>query len=139
MGRFDSTNWHDPNLYLLFIGMSIIMIPLYKRDLLINKKSFYTILSISIISFFAAILIDQYELDKKYWGLLSLYFPIYIVLSYRIFTYIFVLIKKREPIDTAFDFKGITPWSDRIFNIFYFTQSVLVPFLLVILLRIKNK
>jgi hypothetical protein len=135
MGRFDSTNWHDPNLYLLFIGLSIILIPLYKRDLLINKKSFYTILSISIFSFFAAILIDLYDLDTKYWGLLSLYFPIYVVLSYRILRYFFVLIKKREPIDTAFDFKGITPWSDRIFNIIYFTQSVIVPFLLAILLR----
>jgi hypothetical protein len=138
MGRFDGTNLHDPNLYLTFVGLSIIMIPLYKRDLLIIKKSFYTILSISVISFIAAILIDIYDFDNKFLGLLSLYCPIYIVLSYRILRYFFVLMKKREPIDTAFDFKGITPWSDRIFNIIYFAQSFIVPFLFIILIRHKN-
>jgi hypothetical protein len=139
MRRFENINWQDPNLYLIFIGMSVIMIPLFKRDLLVNKKSFQVILIISIVSFFAALIIDLFDFGHKYWGLLSLYYPIYVVLSYRILRYLFILLKKREPIDTAFDLKGTTPWIDRIFNIIYFTQSLIIPILVIILIRINNR
>lgn len=135
MRKYENIDWNDPNIYLLFIGLSMLMIPLYRRDLLINKKSFQVILIISTIALIAALVINQIGLDKKYWGLISLHFPIYIVLSYRFLRFLFVLIKKREPIDTAFDFKGTTPWIDRIFNIVYFIQALIIPSLFIILIH----
>jgi hypothetical protein len=80
-----------------------------------------------MISFLLAIIIDLLNYDKKLWGLLSLYMPLYIVGLYRFLRIIFVSIKKREPIDTAFDLKGITPWSDRLFNIFFFCMATIIP------------
>jgi hypothetical protein len=135
MRRYSNMDWSDPNIYLIFIGLSILLVPIYKRELLIKKDSFKIILMISIISFLAALLFDLSNFDQKYWGVLSLYFPLYIVLSYRLIRKIFVRINKREPIDTAFDFKDITPWSDRLFNILYFTQAILIPAFFVFVLR----
>jgi len=96
-------------------------------DNFVDKKSFLIILKVSMISFLLAIIIDLLNYDKKLWGLLSLYMPLYIVGLYRFLRFIFVSIKKREPIDTAFDLKGITPWSDRLFNIFFFCMATIIP------------
>jgi hypothetical protein len=132
-------DWSDPNVYILFLGLLILLVPLYKRELLTQKRSFSILLKISISFLLIAIILDLLNIDKKCWGFFSFYFPIYIVFLYRFLRMLFYKIKKREPIDTAFDLKGITPWIDRIFNIVYFSLSMIVPMIYLIIRIQLNK
>jgi hypothetical protein len=130
-------NWSDPNLYIILVGISILIIPLHRRELLVQKNSFKLILSISIAIFIIGVCLDIFNIDSKYWGFYSFYFPLFIVLFYRVLRIAFLIIMKREPIDTAFDLRGVTPWIDRIFNILYFTLAIIIP-MLYLALRLKN-
>ena len=110
---------------IVFISLSALLIFMFFRQLLDNKKSWLLLLKIFAVLAVIGIL----GLGKSIMYL-SFITPIYAVAIYRP---LYILFKKgmhREPIDTAGNW---TPdlFYDRLFNIVYVLLSIIPPFAII--------
>lgn len=101
--------------------MFVVIIALFKRDLLIQKESFRVIMAISIILFAAGWLLHFTETGRAApsGALLA---PLLSLGLYRILRKIFVRRFQREPRDTYMNWSPGLAW-DRLFNMLYFAGS----------------
>jgi hypothetical protein len=106
----------------------VLAIVFFNRELLIKRGSFDVIFSISLAFFVAAPVLTILIRDKPtlFPSLLN---PLVSLGLFLLMRKLFVRWKKREPIDTALDWRpGLA--ADRLFNILYFTLGISLLFLL---------
>lgn len=107
-------------LYFLLGGI-VLIIAFFKRELLVNKKSFTVILALSVALFLVGFLL-HIKGEGRGSASGALLFPLLSLGLYRLCRRAFIWRFKREPRDTAFDWsEGMGP--DRIFNILFFVLS----------------
>ncbi len=114
-----------PLVILIFFGLSIFFIFLFKRELLVHKKfTTYFIIYCLILCILGLFL--YYDSVK---GGDILILPIFQFIIYRIFYKIFVSIYKREPKDTFWSM-DLSLMKDGIFNFLYVISSLCISLFL---------
>ena len=109
--------------YLYFVvGGFVILIALFKRELLVQVPSSKVILLISTILFCIGVILQFTEVGK---GTLSgfLLCPLITLLQYWLSRNLFLKWVGREPKDTAFVYSGEGIGKDRLFNLLYFIPA----------------
>jgi hypothetical protein len=118
------------NFFYIFAGLFVFLIAVFKRDLLIRRKSFRVILISSILLFIAGLALHFMPVGRHsnsgalLGALISLGW-------YRLCRRAFVKRFKREPRDTLFDWNPELR-SDRPFNVVFFASTALLVMLLAI-------
>lgn len=114
-----------PLVILIFFGLSIFFIFLFKRELLVDKKfTVYFIIYCLVLCILGLIL--RYNSVK---GGDILILPIFQFIIYRFFYKIFVSIYRKEPKDTFWSM-DISLMKDGIFNFLYVIFSFCFPLFL---------
>lgn len=109
------------NPYYFSIGGLVWIIALFKRELLIERKTFRIILVISIALFLTG-LVHYFTAAGRYPGSGALLSPLLSLGVFRLFRSIFLMRLKREPRDTWLNW-GEGMGADRVFNIMYFVLA----------------
>ena len=111
--------------FYVFIGLFVVAIALFNRELLVQKESFRIILGVSIILFFAGLILHFTAVDRESscGALLS---PLVSLGLYRFCRSVFLICFKREPRDTFFNWWGADLFLDSVFNVVYFVTSGLL-------------
>lgn len=117
------------NTVFIILGLSIIIIFLFKRDLLTKQNSFRVIFIFSIILFVLGYVLDILIKQEKSLAI-ALKIPLLCLLIFRGFLWIFEKLYNRVPVDTFWTMKKDV-WKDAIFNILFWIIGILVPVLLV--------
>ena len=105
----------------VFVGMFVSVIALFKRDLLVQKRSFKIVLALAIVLFVVALLLHRVDSTPSLSG--ALLTPLLSLLLFRLCRSAFLRLYNREPRDTWFNWtKGMG--ADRTFNIVYFGSSI---------------
>lgn len=106
----------------VFGGMFVSIIALFKRDLLIQKRSFWIILLVSIMLFLAGLVLPLTKAasDSPCGALLS---PLLSLALFRVCRRLFLRCYQKEPRDTWFNWAEHMG-ADRLFNIVYFGSSI---------------
>ena len=114
----------DMDPIYFFTGTFVFWIFLFKRELLIEEKSFRVILGISIILFILGIVLHFTEVGR-YSASGALLSPLVSLGLFRLCRRIFLKKFNREPKDTSFNWEaGLAP--DRVFNFVYFTLALVL-------------
>lgn len=109
------------NPILFSLGGLVFVIGIFKRELLVQRKSFTVILVISVVLFLAGLVL-HFAYNGIYPGSGALLSPLVSLTLYRWFSSIFAATYRRQPVDTWLDWReGMGP--DRIFNILYFVTA----------------
>lgn len=104
---------------------------IFKRKFFIEKK---LIMFITFIIAITGIIASFFVATTKDKGIyLTLINPFYAFSSYKILRLLFILFFKREPQNTAFNFKQGLFW-DRVFNIIYISLITIFPLFLLSLI-----
>jgi hypothetical protein len=114
--------------YVYFaIGGIVMYVFLLKRELLVQKRSFRIILSVSIILFLAGMVdLALYFMGReRYFVSGALLCPLITLAQYRLCRRVFLKYVKREPKDTFLNYSGEDMGQDRLFNILYFALAFL--------------
>jgi hypothetical protein len=114
--------------YVYFaIGGIVLYTFLMKRELLVQKRSFRIILSVSIILFLAGIvdLALYFKNRERYFVSGALLCPLITLAQYRLCRRVFLKYVKREPKDTFLNYSRKDLGPDRLFNILYFVLAFL--------------
>lgn len=117
------------NTVFIILGLSIVIIFLFKRDLLIKQNSFWVIFIFSTILFILGYVLDILIRQEKSLAI-ALKIPLLCLLIFRGFLWIFEKLYNRVPVDTFWTMKRDV-WKDAIFNILFWIIGILVPVLLV--------
>jgi len=109
------------NPFLFSIGGLVFAIGVFKRELLVQKKSFTVILAISIALFLMGTVLSV-AYAGRYPGSGALLSPLVSLVLYRLSRNVFIATYEREPLDTWLRWnQGMGP--DRVFNILYFVSA----------------
>jgi hypothetical protein len=116
------------NLFYFVIGGFVLLIFVFRSQLLIQEDSFKLILGISVVLFVAGLTLHFIGREDGSGALLC---PLISLGLYRLFRKVFLRCFKHEPRDTVFNWtRGMG--EDRVFNILYFMFAfclwVLLPF-----------
>ena len=112
----------DP--FYFFIGGFVLIIFLFKRELLIDGENFQLILIISVVLCLAGLILHFTEVGRSSTSG-ALFNPIVSLGLFRLCRRIFLRRLKREPRDTFLDWSpGMA--ADRLFNIVYFVIGSLL-------------
>ena len=122
----------DTGIYdfcLICVGALVIIVALFKREILIQEENFEIILILCVLLFVAGLVLHFANIGRTH-PVGALLTPLLTLGQYRLFRRIFVKQFQREPRDTSINWgKGIF-W-DRLFNLAYFIPAT---WLLMILL-----
>lgn len=111
----------EMNPLLFAIGGLVFAIGIFKRDLLVQVKSFTIILAISVALFLTGLVLSV-AYAGRYPGSGALLSPLVSLVLYRLSRKVFIATYEREPLDTWLNWKeGMGP--DRLFNILYFITA----------------
>lgn len=114
-----------PLIILIFFGLSIFFVFLFKREFLVDKRlTVYFIIYCLVLCILGLLL--QYNNVK---GGEILILPLFQFFIYRIFYKIFVSIYRREPKDTFWSM-DLSLMKDGIFNFLYVISSLCIPLFL---------
>src|SRR6267142_132885 len=106
------------------IGMFVVFIALFKRELLVQRESFIGMLLLSILLFLAGVFLHFTESDKDS-SSGALLTPLLSLCLYRCSRRFFLRQCKHEPQDTYLNWSaGLA--ADRVFNIVFFGGSFLL-------------
>ena len=108
----------------VFTGGFVILIVIFRRELLTEIKSYRIILGISTVLFLVGVLL-HYTPVGRYYASGALLSPLLTLGLFRLFRKIFLNRFKHEPRDTFLDWEtGLA--ADRLFNFFYFMSAFLL-------------
>lgn len=111
----------EMNPLLFSIGGLVFAIGIFKRELLVQEKSFTIILAISLMLFLTGLVLTV-GYAGQYPGGGALLSPLVSLVLYRLSRSVFIATYDREPLDTWLNWnKGMGP--DRVFNILYFLTA----------------
>ncbi|MBN2748997.1 MAG: hypothetical protein JXR57_05835 [Bacteroidales bacterium] len=117
------------NTGYIILGLSIVIIFLFKRDLLIDYNSSRIILVICIILFILGYILDTLAKQEKNF-VIALKIPLLCLLIFWGFLWAFKKLFNRIPVDTFWT-KERNVWKDAVFNILFWIIGIIVPVLLV--------
>lgn len=116
---------------IILIGVFVLAIFMYKRELLINPKAFRIILIISLIMFALAYIMPQFDAFKNT-PVNVFKLPIITLLLYRVARGLFRKAFNREPKDTFWMIHWETGiGKDTVFNVLFFFTCFIIMGLLV--------
>jgi hypothetical protein len=114
----------NQDLCYIAIGIFVIVIALFKRELLVNKNSLRVILGISVALFGVGLVLPLLPGGRGS-AAGTLLSPLLSVGVFRVYRRLFLKRVGREPVDTVFNSdRSLAP--DRAFNLLYFMPSRLV-------------
>lgn len=123
------------NLLLFFSGFFVVGIFIFNRQLLIRKVPFISILVITIVIALYSLIMDLNFKSSLMFDFWPLRIPLFSLIIFRIYRYLFKRKYKREPQDTFWNYKESTPVADRLFNIAYGCTCFIIPVFLGVLGR----
>jgi hypothetical protein len=106
------------------LGLFIAMVALFKRELLVQRKSFTVILSVTVILFIAGVILHFSEGNRES-SCGALLAPLLTLGFYRGFRRLFLRLHNHEPRDTYLNWAP-SLGEDRIFNIVFFIGTFLL-------------
>jgi uncharacterized membrane protein len=110
------------DLIYIFIGLFVNLIFLFRIDWLIRKESYQIILGLSIVLFIAGLSL-HYMIGDQRSASRALLIPLVSALIFQLLRKMFVTRLKREPQDTAYNWRSGLLW-DRLFAILYWMLSM---------------
>jgi len=108
----------------IFIGLFVVFIGLFKRELLIERETFRIVLRVSVLLFFIGVTLHFFQFGKQS-SCGALVMPLISLGLFRVYRRVFLKVVKREPIDTFLNSQpGLG--ADMLFNFLYFVSSIFV-------------
>lgn len=119
----------DLNFVFILIGMNTLIVFLFKREWLLEKIPFLTLLIINFILFILAYALEQKNIGKSNL-VIALKMPLLSQLLFACTVFCFRKIYKRSPVDTFWTMdKNLM--KDGIFNFFFWVLGIILPTILV--------
>lgn len=116
----------------VFIGLFVMGIDLFKRELLIRKDSFRLVFLVSFILFLTGLMLHFTDVGR-YSSSGALLGPLISLALFRLYRKWFVKRFNREPKDTSFNWESGLFW-DRLFNIVFGVSGTLLIMLMAALM-----
>lgn len=116
------------DLILFVIGGFVIEIFFFRRELLIDRRTFRLVLLVSIALFFAGLVLHFTEIGRHSISG-ALLVPLFTLALFRLFRRVFLIRFKHEPRDTFLDWRSGLG-ADKLFDFVYFMSAILLLMLL---------
>ncbi len=116
------------NLVYVLLGMNVLIIFYFKRLWLLNRKSYFILLSINLLLFISGYIFQHYSIgDPRFLVLLKVPFPYQLLFLPMIWAYRKLF--HSDPVDTFWSM-DIKLMKDGLFNFLYVVLFVFVLFLI---------
>ncbi len=117
------------NLILLILGMNVVIIFIFQRVWLLNRRSYFILLLFNFLLFLSGFLIQRYSIgESRFLPLLKVPFPYQLLFLPLLWLY--RKLYHADPVDTLWSM-DIKLMKDGIFNFIYVLLLVLVVILVV--------
>lgn len=118
-----------PAIAWVIVGMSVLLIVLFRREALTRKVPFLVVLTASVVALIVGVVLE-FSQNLATHPTRALFVPLFSLVWFRLLRHFFIQKIGREPKDT-FDNWGSGLFWDRTFNIFFFVSSswILIHFI----------